>query len=636
MSSGNPPPAGAGREAGAPGPAEFNRLAALFNAQRYAEVESLARSLLDRNPGLGLIWNILGTCRRMQGKEDLAAFQQAAQFLPDEAGVHYNLGDSYKALGQFVDAVASYHKALQINPAFAEAHINLGNVLQDLRQFEAAAGSYRRALEIRPDLAVVHSNLGNVLQDLGQFEGAAASYRRALELDPGFADAHVNLGVALQAVGRLDEAAASHRRALALAPDLAEAHVNLGNVLRDLGEHEAAVESYRRALRLERNFAEAHLGLSTALLDLGRLQEAEASCRQALQLKPGLAAAETVLDNIFRDQGALPEYLARDVFDFANERRLQRYFPYESNTFIYSIDVSGTCNLRCPTCPVGNFSEANRPKGFMDLELFRRILEKIQRERVAPNPKVWLYNWGEPLLHPRLPEMIALLKQSGIYVMLSTNLNIKKNLEAVIRSGPDELKISLSGFAQAFYSKTHVKGNIELVKQNMGFVRELMDKFGVAINVWVGHHRYRHNVHESADIMRLCRRLGFDYRPIPAFYQPLEKMVDLVEGRAAASEAALLANLPTHPLEALASKREGLSQHLDCESRFNMTAINYDGSVALCCGTYDAQNMLGVNFVDASHDEIQALKYRHPFCKKCYAYGLQYSHRTVAARQQQS
>ena len=40
---------------------------------------------------------------------------------------------------------------------------------------------------------------------------------------------------------------------------------------------------------------------------------------------------------------------------------------------------------------------------------------------------------------------------------------------------------------------------------------------------------------------------------------------------------------------------------------------------------YDYENMLGVNFLGASHDEIQSLKYKHPFCKKCYEYGLQYN-----------
>ncbi len=75
----------------------------------------------------------------------------------------------------------------------------------------------------------------------------------------------------------------------------------------------------------------------------------------------------------------------------------------------------------------------------------------------------------------------------------------------------------------------------------------------------------------------------------------------------------------------LANKRQAIDPDLDCELRFNMTTLNYDGSVALCCGVYDYQNMLGVNFMDTPRDAIQALKYQHPFCKKCYSYGLQYS-----------
>jgi pyruvate-formate lyase-activating enzyme len=83
--------------------------------------------------------------------------------------------------------------------------------------------------------------------------------------------------------------------------------------------------------------------------------------------------------------------------------------------------------------------------------------------------------------------MIRFLKQNGLYVMISSNLSIKKNLEEVIRAEPDEIKISLSGFTQEVYSRTHVKGNIELVKQNMILIRDLMDKFKVLQTfLWVG------------------------------------------------------------------------------------------------------------------------------------------------------
>ena len=53
-----------------------------------------------------------------------------------------------------------------------------------------------------------------------------------------------------------------------------------------------------------------------------------------------------------------------------------------------------------------------------------------------------------------------------------------------------------------------------------------------------------------------------------------------------------------------------------------MMTINYDGTVALCCGTYRAENMLGEGFLDASHEELQECKYQHEFCKACYENGL--------------
>jgi len=55
------------------------------------------------------------------------------------------------------------------------------------------------------------------------------------------------------------------------------------------------------------------------------------------------------------------------------------------NFYMYYIDIVGTCNLRCPSCPVGNylphdFMDLQRPKGFMKLALFEQILDKIKRE----------------------------------------------------------------------------------------------------------------------------------------------------------------------------------------------------------------------------------------------------------------
>ena len=324
--------------------AERNRLVALFNAGRHAELEGRTRSLVERYPDSGFAWKVLGACLQVQGKEALPALQRAAGLLSDDAETHSNLGNALRVLGQPDAAAASCTRALEINPEFAEAHNNLGNALKDLGKLDVAVASYRRALEIRPDYAEArinlgmvlqdlgkpadaaasyrlvlqanpdhaeaHGNLGNVLQDLGQFDEAVASYRRALETKPDYADAHGNLGNALQDLGQFDEAVASYRRALEIKPDFAEAHSNLGNALRDLGQLDNAVASYRRALEIKPDFADAHSNLGNALRSLGQLDDAVASYRRALEIKPGYAEAYNNLGNALRDLGQLDEAVA--------------------------------------------------------------------------------------------------------------------------------------------------------------------------------------------------------------------------------------------------------------------------------------------------------------------------------------
>jgi len=123
-----------------PSPTEITPLIALYDAGRFAELESQARLLVDRFPDFGFGWKLLGGALQMQGKDAVPAFRKTAELMPNEADAHYNLGVVLSDLGQLDDAVASYRRAVKIKPDFAEAHNNLGYLLQTLGQTRLCRG----------------------------------------------------------------------------------------------------------------------------------------------------------------------------------------------------------------------------------------------------------------------------------------------------------------------------------------------------------------------------------------------------------------------------------------------------------------------------------------------------------------
>jgi tetratricopeptide (TPR) repeat protein len=272
-------------------PAAMAELALLMNAGRYAELENKAHQLLERHPDAGIVWQLLGIALRMQAKDPLPALQRAITLLPDDPGVHNNLGNALGQHGQLDEAAASYRRALALRPDFAEAHNNLGYVLRGLGQLDDAVASYRQALRIKPDYAEAHHNLGDALLRLGRLDDAVTAYRRALALSPDFVEAHNNLGNALLELGRLDEATASYRRVLAARPEFAEAHSNLGTALRLAGQATEAEASCRRALAIDPNLAASIAVLAELSADQGRFTEAEELFRRAISIEPETAEA---------------------------------------------------------------------------------------------------------------------------------------------------------------------------------------------------------------------------------------------------------------------------------------------------------------------------------------------------------
>jgi MoaA/NifB/PqqE/SkfB family radical SAM enzyme len=271
---------------------------------------------------------------------------------------------------------------------------------------------------------------------------------------------------------------------------------------------------------------------------------------------------------------------------------------------------------------MGNFKEYKISTGFMDLETLGKILEKASKEFQVLG--VGLFNWTEPVLHPKLPEMIRLIQDKGYSCYLSSNLNNFKNIDEVIKANPYSLRISASGFTQEVYGYSHRGGNIEKVKANMIALAEAKKKYNSTTRLHVLFHRYKHNLKDEPLMREFAEHLGIGFEPVWAFMMPLEKILSHTEGT---NDLAVLSEEDNQLINNLAlplkPAMEASARHKDqpCLLQDEQITMDYKGDVQLCCATYDARKFTVGNFLELSIDEIQNRKYAHDFCSRCMKAG---------------
>lgn len=256
----------------------------------------------------------------------------------------------------------------------------------------------------------------------------------------------------------------------------------------------------------------------------------------------------------------------------------------------------------------------------MSAQMFEQIVTKIRRESPAVK-LLWLFNWTEPVLHPRLPQLIEIAAAHGFRVCLSSNLNAGKHYEEVMAAAPRLWIVSLSGFTQDVYARGHTKGDIEVVKDNMRRLSELRHRYGDKTEISVSYHCYNDNLGSEYDSMReFCASLDLACVPTLAYFYPLEKLFDYFEGTLTDEDQALVDRLIVSPQEASAMALASPSG--DCGLRATMMSINCDGTVSLCCTVFDRKYVIAESYLDTSLEELQARKYRHETCKQCMSRGL--------------
>ncbi len=294
--------------------------------------------------------------------------------------------------------------------------------------------------------------------------------------------------------------------------------------------------------------------------------------------------------------------------DFVGARALNPYDP--------SVDVAGRCNLKCISCPRGNF-ERQPPRGNMTPEDYERVLGKLLRE-IPFLGNLQLYAWGEPLLNPDIARIIDITVGRQVLCAISTNLAVKKDFEPAIQARPDWIKISASGYGPS-YEITHTGGRWELFHRNLHRLAELRERHHPGMYVEVNYHLYRHNTGaEYEQMAALCDELGFAFRPNHAYLYPLDHIQAYREGKPLTPQAEQTLEMLRLPLDEGIAKAEA-EAHLPCAEE-HCLPIAWDRSVRSCGAFFEPT--VADDFLEVSLAEIQQRRDASGICQRCKSHAL--------------
>lgn len=127
------------------------------------------------------------------------------------------------------------------------------------------------------------------------------------------------------------------------------------------------------------------------------------------------------------------------------------------------IELTNHCNLRCVMCP--NKDLKNEEKGFMDMDLFQKIVDEAARFIFD----VHLLHRGESLLHPLFFEMARYSVDKKIRTLLHTNGTVldEEKSRKLIETGLDVLSFSFDGYDKRTYESIRVNGDFEKTVNNI-------------------------------------------------------------------------------------------------------------------------------------------------------------------------
>jgi len=298
-------------------------------------------------------------------------------------------------------------------------------------------------------------------------------------------------------------------------------------------------------------------------------------------------------------------------FLFKRERLIGR--PYKMK-----IESTNICNTRCQLCPTG-LGLRGRRKGRMEYQKYTALIDQLKHHLFALD----LSMWGDPLVAPDIYEMIQYAHDKGVWTYISSNLHgfkieprkqrdgtlaEKDDATRLIESGLDMLTCSLHGATQETFAIYQPGKDFGDALAKVRHIVATRDRLGsstpaIQLNFVVT----KHNEHEIERFKALAKELGckpvFSTASMNVRFLDKDKKLTplgLADDVLAKKTKDHLDQWLPENKDYVLSAYEGLretgtlrsedfngSKTYNCSWPWRQSVINWDGSVAACCGSFE-------------------------------------------------
>lgn len=171
------------------------------------------------------------------------------------------------------------------------------------------------------------------------------------------------------------------------------------------------------------------------------------------------------------------------------------------------IEVSSRCNLKCKFCPTTYINHPGENE-LLSFDLYKKLEPYFSWAKW-----VYLQGWGEPLLNPDFWKMVALAKNSGVKVGLTTNGTLfnKKNIANIFTYDIDLISFSIAGAKSSTHNNLRVNSDLHHILEIIGNVLEIKKHKRTKLPIIkLSYMLTKDTIAELPEALEIAYRLGVD------------------------------------------------------------------------------------------------------------------------------